>query len=366
MRIFQSRLVPSLFLILGVQSSIVQGGGKPSSNHWGGLWSNEPLYIDDEYEMYIDELPHTLPPFAAYTNTYDHMDWAHDWIFLLTQRSVEWMDTLFIEKGEDPLPIPVSRFDIRLEIRHRDEVNEAEWDVEPDFNISVTLPNLEDTFQLYFTSTAVDQLPGLDPSEREADPRIGIRQKLGPFTPSFGLKVEAPPELYTNIKFQCAKEWRGVQFYPLQKFFWQSDTGFGMLGSIAFDKWSGRKLFRSLTAGTWGEETLGVEWKQSFLFMYARKMIREVLFERRAGGQDLAMGFGLRASVFGHKSGSGIIDRYRLTAPIKIPMWREWLYLVIAPELEFRNEDDWQSIPGVKFGFQGIFWNPELDDWTAY
>lgn len=343
-----------------VQTSNTQTG------HWRRLWSNEPLYIDDEYEMFIHELPEKLPPFSAYTNKYDHMDWAHDWIFLITQRSVAWADTYFVKEDEERKPIPVSRFDIAMEIRYRDEASGPEWTIEPDFNISVNLPNLEHKFQFYVTSESVDQLPGVDPSERSGDGRIGFRRTVGPFVPSIGLKIKTPPELFAETKFQWAMEWKGLQVYPLQKFYWESDDGFGMLSTLTMDKWNGRTVFRSSTAGKWAEDTIGVEWEQTFYVLYARRMIRQIKLERRASGRDLAMGTGLRLSIFGHKSGSGVIDLYRITAPTKIPMWRDWLYFVVAPELMFRNIDDWQDIPGVKFGFQAIFWNPQLVDWAAF
>jgi len=336
------------------------------TNHWRRLWSSEPLYIDDEYEMFIGDLPEKLPPWSAYTNKYDHMDWAHDWIFLIMQKSVAWADTYFVKEGEERQPIPVSLFDIAMEMRYKDEVGGPEWTVEPDFNISINLPNLENKFQIYVTSEPVDELPGIDASERTGDARIGFRRMIGPFVPSFGIKIKTPPELFVESKFQWSKEWKGLQAHPLQKFYWESDDGFGLLSSITMDKWNGRTLFRSASSGKWAEDTIGYEWEQTFVLSYAWKMIRQVKFERRASIRDLAMGIGLRASIFGHKSGSGIVDRYRLTLPGKIPMCRNWLFFVVAPELEFRNVDDWKNIPGVKFGLQAIFWSPELDDWTAF
>ena len=50
------------------------------------------------------------------------------------------------------------------------------------------------------------------------------------------------------------------------------------------------------------------------------------------------------------------IDRHRLTFSVRRPLYKNWLYLEVAPELQWRNDSDWKTIPILRIGAVAMFW----------
>lgn len=108
-------------------------------------------------------------------------------------------------------------------------------------------------------------------------------------------------------------------------------------------------MLRSLSAARYSDETLGIEWEQSFLFG----------FSPRGNLKGLDTGHAVKLSAFGHKTGSGIVDYYRVYYTYRRNIYKQWLFIQLGPEARWRNDDDWNIAPGFRLGFDMLFWVSE-------
>lgn len=71
---------------------------------------------------------------------------------------------------------------------------------------------------------------------------------------------------------------------------------------------------------------------------------------------DATQGVGIRYSVFGHIDGEGIMDRHRVNLVHRRPLYKDWLFLEFSPQLEWKNDNDWDLVPGLLVGLDMLFW----------
>ena len=50
------------------------------------------------------------------------------------------------------------------------------------------------------------------------------------------------------------------------------------------------------------------------------------------------------------------MEKYRLTVAFRKPLHADWIYLQIEPELEWRRDNDWDTVPVLRIGFDALFW----------
>jgi hypothetical protein len=111
----------------------------------------------------------------------------------------------------------------------------------------------------------------------------------------------------------------------------------------------------------WTEYSNGVEWSQSGTIAYVWRLLREEDRGRGVRRETTSRGIGIRGIAFGHKAGSGIVDKYRLSLVYRQPIYKKWLYMEIAPQMEWRNDRDWDPVPILTFGLDALFWGVEKD-----
>jgi len=313
-----------------------------------------PVRVGKEV-VHIDELP-TSRPYNSAVGLSQKADWVHDATFVKVQKVVGGFDERFAEDSATKERVPTSRFRIGAFAEMVQEES-TEFSLNPEFDMDVNLPNAERKLKLFLTTRELDELPGTDPTDADRSLRLGLnRDFLNWVDASMGVKINWPPELFGKLRW--AREWRAGewQVFPAWTGFWESDEGFGTTTSLTWDRWLGRGLVRTATGVRWTEKTDGVEWDQNFIIGYAGELLEEEKLGRRARGEDLARGGGLRYTVFGHDDGSSVIDVHRVTLFYKFPLRKQWLYGVISPEVTFRNERDWESEPGIKIGLDMLFW----------
>jgi hypothetical protein len=115
-------------------------------------------------------------------------------------------------------------------------------------------------------------------------------------------------------------------------------------------------LFRSSTGLRWTETSENVEWSHTLILGYARELIDERKMGGRAAGRDIARGSGFRYRITGETE-TGYIQTHQGTLFFKFPLRKRWAYLVLSPEVTFRNERDWEAELGVLVGLDMLFWN---------
>ena len=141
--------------------------------------------------------------------------------------------------------------------------------------------------------------------------------------------------------------------------FYITDEGFGETCSLAFHRWMGgrrRGLFRSVSSETWSEDTYGVEWRQTVALVRVLSSLEKRTEDHVISHHDTGRGVGLRYTIYGHKSGSGIIDRHRFSLAYRRPLYSDWVFLEISPEVNWKNSHDWDTVPSLRVGVDALFW----------
>ena len=293
---------------------------------------------------------------AFVTNSIERMDEMHEFIFDQVQSRISQVDSFFVERPEDALPVPNSRFGAKLLIKVSHDSG-IKTELDPDFSADIEIPNIERRLKLYIENSALDDLPGTDPLDRDREILIGVRdhsQKKRDYL-SFGggIKWRWPPVLYGEAEAGHKFTRENSSIYPRQKAFWYSDDGFGEMTSLQMDWLVAPKLgARSVTAAKWTETSDGVEWEQSLMWGYFIQ----------GDYRDQHQVFGSRISTFGHKSSTWMMDKYRLRFLYRFPIYKRWIYIEIHPELEYeRDEDtgDWDFTPSIGLSTEFLFWGTE-------
>ncbi len=271
-------------------------------------------------------------------------------------------DTMFLDEGA-PLakkqPKTALRLGIYVEAKD-DQGYQMKFD--PDFEVDVSLPNLESTWKVFVKGSENDELPGTDPTERERGAQIGLRKPLETLHINLdaGVKARWLPEAFAKAEWRpdwYSGKWR---WSPRQRVYVESGDGFGEVTSLTGLRWFGARddgVFQTVSAAKWTEQTDGVEWEQSLKIGRVLSLLDE---SRRGqssvGATDARRGYGLRYSIFGHDNGPFLIDRHRLTFLYRIPAYKQWAFLDIMPELEWVNEDNWDTAPGIRIGLDLLFY----------
>lgn len=315
-----------------------------------------------------------LPPLARYDkpaqfNRFaERLDYIHNHFQWEMQRHVRWLDIFLARDDERIVPTPPGRFRLTwyADLRHEQGFS---GQFRPDFDADIELPNLQRDFKLYYRVRDEDELPGVDPADRERSPQLGVQQlsrRLG-IRSSVGVRLRWPPQFYARAARSW--EWNAGRWViaPRQQFFVNTDDGLGSLSSLSLHRWSlrtQRAFVQFLTAAKYTTETTeGVEWEQALRIGRVREALEDKWdWRRMLDARDLASGEILRLSVFGHASSRGDrLDGYRLSCAFRRPLYQRWIFLGITPALEFKRSNDWEASYSVRFGLDMLFWGRYRD-----
>ena len=288
----------------------------------------------------------------------DRLDYIHDHLYVSLHSEVVKWDTLAAENKEQAQTVPPSKFRFGLEFEIEVDGGKMKVGVSPDVEADIQIPNLEGRLNVFIDFKDTDELPGTTPSERTSAPRIGVGsdKKVGKdklWRNRVGLKWKVPPVGFVESELGKFTKWGNGYVLPKAKAFYETDDGLGSVGSIVAERWVTHRLMgQGTTAISWTEKTRGVEWQASLLTVY----LKQGFAQDSHRDENIHRGLGLQTAVFGHKAGSAIVDRYRLTLGYRIPLYKQWMYLTIYPEVQWRNENDWSTDPGVRVAFDTFIW----------
>jgi hypothetical protein len=188
-----------------------------------------------------------------------------------------------------------------------------------------------------------------------------------------GVKIRIPPVLFGRIDWRPAWSVNSWKVNPLARIYWESDDGYGVLSSLSAHRYIGtRVLFQSITAAKWTEKSnsegdppedpdeyyesnAGMEWEQTFVVGYINKMLASKDVGRVVSLNKVAKATGLRVSVFGNTERVGGAERVRLSIGHRRPIYKNWMFLMIVPELEWHKENDWEFVPRIRIGLDMLF-----------
>ena len=271
---------------------------------------------------------------------------------------VRTVDEYFAAEGVPLKKAPQTRLRLGL---YAEAVDDEGTDItfEPDFKVEVELPNIENRLNLFIESAREDDLPGKSLSEQE---RNGVTVGVGKWIDGYNISADAgirtrwPPELYGRLSWRPQWKWGEWRYLPEQRFFWESEDGFGSLTQLGIYRWMGARsdyFVSSRTAGKITEESDGFEWEQTVRGGRVLELLDEGRRGRSVSTDDLARGYGLRYSIFGEDD---LITKHRVGFGYRFPLYRRWVFGDIRPGVEWSNEDDWATVYRVDFGVDLLFW----------
>lgn len=297
--------------------------------------------------------------FDSWPHRFDYVRATYNEALEKGMRSV---DEAFVAEGDTALAASrPSRMRFGLHAEFLDD-DGFEFGLSPDIDVDLSLPNLERRWSLIVTGRDLGEFPGTLPSERDAGTRVGV-QTEGRFDIDFGggIRLRWPPVAYVEASWE--RDWEVGRWLlrPSAEAFYETEDGWGTVASLAAWRWLGVEQKWGLwsdTTGRIGEIRDGVEWEQGVTAGYAAKLLDRRLRGRAVSRRDLAHGWSVRYAVGGNLGSDTLqpFNYHRLQVTYRRPLYRDWVFLDVTPELEWRREFDWRTDSLLRIGFDAVFW----------
>lgn len=217
------------------------------------------------------------------------------------------------------------------------------------FAARLKLSQLEERWEVITDNLPRTRLPNKDvPLGEEENVTAGLRlnmlqRALSWISLDGGFKFNPWPAPYSRLT--GSYRFRAGSFcveLTEQFFYYNQDDGFGELTQVDVTlPLSKRAMLRSTSAATWSEETDGVEWEQSLT--WCRLLV--------PNHSELAV----RASVFGHKCGAAVIDRYLANFTYRRKIYQDWCLLSVTPQIGFPRDRNFEFTPKIKLALEIYF-----------
>lgn len=283
------------------------------------------------------------------------LDRTHDWLYVNAQQLVEDTDRRFAPPDAELLPVPATPFRIGLVTETLDRPDGVKFDLDLNLDVTLNLPNIERRLRVFVTSDDVAESP--DVAGEDANLRAGLRfNPAGNLDFDVGLRGDLPPIAFVSLrwaKFQPVGRW---DLHPFAKLFAETDEGVGVSGGFTLDRRLGRStIFRSSSFAKWRNDRDATEWTQAFLIARAGELLVPERYGRMVRNRDLARGYGLQLLATGERRNT--VDYYEAAAFYKRPLRHRWLYGYVEPLLRWDRKYDWNADPGIRIGFEALFWD---------
>jgi hypothetical protein len=361
-------------MICGVVAAVCPVRAAPelaSTNVAAKIVEDQGFMVDDTQDVYT-RLELTDKP-ASFDSWGQRFDFIQNNLTAEMQGYIDGADRIFVKDTTDLQPVPSSRFRLGTHVELEKDGG-IKLRFSPDFKTDIKIPNLEQSLNVFIDTATSGELPGTSPTDRDPGFNAGLRKATDYFNFDAGVKVTWLPELFARADWRPQWSVSGWQVYPVQRFYWESEDGYGSVTSLDFNKLIGKRwMIKSTSAVRWREISndgdgppedpeeffsgdLGFEWEQSVTFGYVHKLISVKDRGRVIHFDQAADATGIRATAFGHTEGgySGP-DRYRVSLGHRRPIYKNWIFLVIVPEVEWYKEFDWEFVPRIRVGFDMLF-----------
>lgn len=320
---------------------------------WGADIFDAPRHADGG--------PREKPP--TFDDWLDRLDYIHNNFHWWMHSHTRDVDRILAGNLEERVTIPDSRFRVGFYTEFVLD-NGLSFRFDPAFDAEVELPNAEKNLLLFITGSELDEFPATEAAERDGGLLLGLRRHFEkmPINMEAGVRVRWRPEAFSKARWNTVWRAGNWAYRPSQQVFYETEEGFGEITAMSAQAWYGRRkrgFLRSNTSVRWTESTEGIEWEQDIGLERIDELMDEGSRGKWISRKHTARGVGLRLSVFGHKTGSGVVDRYRLTLLRRRPLYKRWVYFEFAPEIQWKNENDWREEFLVRTGIETFFWGTE-------
>lgn len=299
---------------------------------------------------------------AKFNSYMDRMDYLQTNLPRKLDSYVRETDLTLSHATGDVVRPPTSRFRLQVNTKfiYEDSPN---VEFSPDYEFEVQLPNLEEKWNVYIDGQRDNYLPGTDSIDQKGGSSAGVRKSIDRWhiKTEAGVDITWPPDAHVQAEWVPIWVFGHVVVKPREQIYYELSDGAGTVADMPLHLWLGSgepKDYVQYGPGIkWAETTEGVEWEQTIKFGHVMRRIETRWDMRRIDdSSDVAHGWEVSASEFGHSSGDTVTDSRRLRLTYRCPLYKHWIYLELMPTVEWRREDDWNTYPSIQVGFDMLFW----------
>jgi hypothetical protein len=281
----------------------------------------------------------------------DHwMQGLHETVSNSVYQSAQWFDSFFIANDSEQQQTPTTTAKIRFAWLPKSR----DWnDVETRFRVRVKLPHFQNKASLVLSDEADDELNNLplessNTTSRTEDEKFSLalnytQDKKKNRLMSYRLGISG------GDIFVRAKHKRNFNFNDQQEFliepsiYYNLGDGLGAKLLLEYDyQLSKKSQFRVNYSIRGSADFSGIRWKHGF---YKLEQINE----------NTATVWSLQ--VEGERNGDRgfVVDNYTLGYRYRFNALRDWLFFEVEPFLEFPEQENYTTTPGIALRIEGFF-----------
>ncbi|ASP47788.1 hypothetical protein [Cognaticolwellia beringensis] len=280
----------------------------------------------------------------------DHwMQGLHETVSDSVYQSAQWFDSFFIaNESEQQSPKTTAKISFAWLPKSRD------WsEVKPRFRVRVKLPHFQDRVSVVLSDEADDELNNLPLESVNTKSRIEEEK----FSLALNYTQDKRDDRLMNYRlgisggdiFVRAKHKRRFNISTKQGFLFEPslyyylDEGLGAKLLLEYDyQLSKKSQFRINYSIRGSAEFSGIRWKHGFYKLHQiNETTASVLSLQVEGERNGDRGF--------------VIDKYTLGYRYRFNALRDWLFFEIEPFVEFPEEENYSTTPGIALRIEGFF-----------
>jgi len=289
---------------------------------------------------------------------FDFLDESKDSVYLFFVENLQIIDSVL--SGGEELEDKTFKNRFRVSPSATYEKGEStEVDVTFDFEGSIHLRRVEKKLKLIIDNGELSPLPDTLPDEENESAQIGLQREIRRYgSVRVGLKADWPPEAFAIASWGRGYEADRWMLRPrLDVFYRSGEDGFGTGQNFVFGRWWDRFMFKNSSGIRITEATDGFEWASATTLGRVVRLIEPVRPRPLLSASAYNEGADLVYRVSGHISGdSKTIDEHRVILNYRYPLRKNWLFLLLAPELRWKRDNDWRPEYRFRVGVDILFW----------
>ena len=280
----------------------------------------------------------------------DHwMQGLHETVSDSVYQSAQWFDSFFIaNESEQQSPKTTAKISFAWLPKSRD------WsEVKPRFRVRVKLPHFQDRVSVVLSDETDDELNNLPLESVNTKSRLEEEK----FSLALNYTQEKRDDRLMNYRlgisggdiFVRAKHKRRFDIGAKQGFLFEPslyyylDEGLGAKLLLEYDyQLSKKSQFRVNYSIRGSADFSGIRWKHGFYKLHQiNETTASVLSLQVEGERNGERGF--------------VVDKYTLGYRYRFNALRDWLFFEIEPFLEFPEEENYSTTPGIALRIEGFF-----------